>query len=74
MAWTQTQLDQGAGIRNCLVLPAVVGLVAAQRIFGRRVPFAARLATQVVLLNQRLLDLYGAITVDLLLSAVSGLA
>ena len=73
MAGTQAQFDQGARVGNGLVLPAIVGLVAAQGFFGRGVPLAARRTTQVVLLDQRLLDLEGAVAVDFLLTAAIAL-
>ena len=61
---TQTELDQGPRIWSELGLPAVVGLELGQRIFGVLVPNARRLAAKVMLLNQRALDLAGALLID----------
>lgn len=63
----EAEADQSPRIRNALVLPALVGLVTTHRLLGRVIPFARRLAAQVVLTNQRFLDLTAALGVNCLL-------
>ena len=72
-ARTQSQLDQSARVGNGLVLPAVVRLELAQRVFGGRVPFSGRLAAQVMLLDERFLNLLGALGINLLLPTLGRL-
>jgi len=70
MARPETEGNQGARVGNRFVLPPMVRLVAPKRLFGGGVPFAAGLATQVVLPHQGLLNLPGSFRVDLLLTVV----
>lgn len=70
---TQAQFDQGAGIRHRFILPAVIGLELAQGGLGRSVPLVRRLAFQITLLDQSLLNLMSSLAVNLLLPALFGM-
>lgn len=63
----QTQADEGAGVGHSLRLPSMVGLVTPHGIFAGLVPRSCCGAAQVVLPDQRLLDLLRALWIDLLL-------
>ena len=65
----QAEVDQGAGVRDGLVLPSVIRLVAAHGGLGCVVPFSRGLAIQVMLANERFLNLLRAPGVDGGLSA-----
>jgi len=65
---SQTQADEGAGVRHRFRLPSMVGLVMPHGIFARLIPCSRRRAGQVMLADQRLLDLLRALRIDLLLS------
>ena len=73
VARPESEFDEGARVGNRFILPAIVALEFSQRVFGGRVPFSGRLAAQVMLLDQRFLDLLGALGINLLLSALRGL-
>lgn len=73
VARPEPEFDQSAGIGNGFVLPTVVVLELAQRVFGGRVPFSAWFARQVVLLDECFLDLLGAPGINLLLAALGRL-
>jgi hypothetical protein len=66
---SQSQLDQRAGIRDRLVLPSIVLLVAAHGLFARLIPLAARFALEIVLTDEGFLDGLSALGIDFLLSA-----
>jgi hypothetical protein len=68
VAWAQAQFDEGAGIGDGLVLPSVVSLEFPQGIFCDRIPRAARRTSQIMLSNQSLLDLPGALGINFLLT------
>ena len=70
-AGAQSQLDQCAGIRNGLALPAVVGLKAAHGGFAVGVPCAGRFSGEVVLADQSFLDGLRPVRSNNLLSAYS---
>jgi len=70
---SQAQLDERPGIRDCLTLPAVIGLVAFHRALRFRVPNAGgAAAVQIMFAHQRFLDFAGARSIDLLLPALAG--
>src|SRR5690242_5521155 len=71
MVWSQSQLDQGARVRNHLALPAVIGLEALHRRLGFGVPNAGGGAIHVMLANQPFLNFTGARGIDLLLAALA---
>src|SRR5262245_26813481 len=66
---TKAQLDEGARIRDYYALPAIVGLEAFHRFLAGGVPLAGGLAVEVILADQRFLDLARAVGVNLLLAA-----
>ena len=69
MIRAQPHANQRARVWNALALPALIGLVATHRLLGGVVPFPGGLATHVVLMNQRHLDLPGTLAVNGLLPA-----
>src|SRR6266566_3580696 len=71
MVGSQSQLDQGAGVRNYLALPAVIGLEALHRSLRLGVPDAGGVAVQIMFTNQPFLNFTGARGVDLLLAALT---
>ena len=75
VARAQAQFDQRAvkSAGHSLVLPTVIGLELPQGDFGRRVPLIGGFALQITLLNQSLLNLIRALTVNLLLPALLGM-
>ena len=64
----EAKFDQGARVGDRLVLPAIIGLEAAQGVFGGGIPLPCGLAIQVVLANEGFLDLVSAFAIDLLLA------
>ncbi len=64
---TQPELDQGACIGNCLALPSIVRLVFLKSLLGSIVPFPGRIAVEVMLTDQRFLNLLCPLGIDLLL-------
>lgn len=68
---TQPELDQRARIRRRLRLPAIICLIFLHRLLACGVPFSRRLARQIVLANQRLLNLCSALGIDLLLPTLA---
>jgi len=68
VARSQPQADQCARIRHCLRLPAVIGLIAAHGVFAGLVPVSGRFAAQVMLANQRFLNLLHPLGINLLLA------
>jgi hypothetical protein len=68
VARPQSKIDQRPRIRHRLRLPAVIGLIAPQRVFASLVPGPRRFTRQVMLSNERLLDFLCALGIDFLLS------
>lgn len=68
VAGAKAKLDQGTRVRDGLILPAVVGLEAAESVFRSRIPLPGWLAGHVVLANESFLDLMGAFRINLLLA------
>lgn len=68
VARPQTETNQRAGIRNTLRLPAMIGLIAAQRVFTCLIPLSRRLSRQVVLSNKRFLNLPRPLRINFLLA------
>ena len=64
LVWAETQLDDGAGVRDQLRLPAVVALKLLHRGFGLGVPVAGGFAAEIAGVDQRVLDLGGAGVID----------
>ena len=69
MIGAKAEFDESARVRHGFVLPAVIGLKAPQRVFGRGIPLPGRRARHVVLANQSFLDLMGTLGINLLLPA-----
>jgi len=69
MVGAESEFNERPGIGHSFVLPAIGSLEPAQSVFGRRVPFSRSHSPHVVLTNQGFLDLMGALSVDLLLTA-----
>ena len=68
MARPESEFDQRAGIGDDLVLPALVGLELAHGRLGSAVPDTSGLAVEVVLADQRFLDLAGTVAGNFLLA------
>ncbi len=69
MARAETEADQGARIRHRLRLPAMVSLIAPHCVFACLVPRSGRIAAQVMLAYQGLLNCLRSFRFNLLLSA-----
>jgi hypothetical protein len=67
VAGPEAEFDQRARVGDSLVLPAIVGLESPQGVFRGGIPFSGRLAAEVVLTNERFLDLVSAVGINLLL-------
>jgi hypothetical protein len=65
----QTQADEGSRVWHRLRLPAMVCLIATQRVFTGLIPFSRWIACQVMLTNERLLNFLGALGIYFLLPA-----
>src|ERR1019366_975406 len=72
MIGSQAQFDQRPGIGCELGLPAVGRLVAGHGVAGSLVPSAGRPTAKVMLVNEGVLDLHGALFVDPALTAGTG--
>ena len=66
---SKSELDECPRIGHRLILPAIIGLEAAQSVFRWRIPLSRSLSVQIMPLNQSLLDLMSAFRIDLLLPA-----
>lgn len=69
--WTQPQFYEGPCIGDSLALPIIVGLISLHSSLRRIVPDTGGFAVQVMLADQRLLNLPRALCIDLLLAAVA---
>ena len=69
--WTQPQFYEGPCIGDSLALPTIVGLIPLHRILRGIIPDTGGFAVQVMLADQRLLNLSRALCIDLLLAAVA---
>ena len=74
VTWPEAEADQSARIGNGLRLPAVIGLIAAHRVFTRLVPGSRRRSVQIMLANQGQLNFLGAIGINFLLPARTALS
>lgn len=74
MVRTQSEFNESTGIRRCLGLPAVIGLVLLHSSLRRVVPDTGRLSIEIVLANEGCLYLQGALRVDSLLPTMSPFA
>ncbi len=68
MIGPEAKLDERARVGDSLVLPAVVGLEAAESVFGGGIPLSGGRTAQVVLADQSFLYLMRAFGIDLLLT------
>jgi len=71
VVWTQPQFYEGPCIGDSLALPSIVGLIPLHRVLRRIIPDTGGFAVQVMLADQRLLNLSRALCIDLLLAAVA---
>jgi len=69
VAWAETEANERSRVRNFFRLPAVIRLIAAHGVFGLLVPGPRRIPAQVMLADQRLLNRFGALWFDLLLTS-----
>ncbi len=74
LAGTKTKFDEGSGVRKDFRLPVVIALKAGKSVARCLVPLAGSFAVEVVLADQRLLNLNGAVSADGLLATKLGLA
>src|ERR1035438_9006538 len=71
VVWTESQFDERPRIRSHNALPALVGLVPLHRFLRRVVPDAGRTSIEVVLSQQRILNIVGALRINFLLAAAA---
>ena len=67
---SQAQLNQSPRIGHGLGLPPLIGLITPERSLGRVIPFSGRFPGHVVLSNQGLLNLLGALGFNCFLAAL----